>query len=234
MTEHPILFSGEMVRAILDGRKTQTRRVMKPQPELDTYMNDGSFCWVSAACKSAVDLGHSRCLGPYGVKGDRLYVREAWAAPPTVNNLQPSMISTKTAIVYRADGERNEVKWRPSIHMPRWMSRITLEVTDVRIERIQDIDAADALYEGIEFTPNPGSFADGPPPRPKKWDEWSEAQQKKHAEGYARATYISRCDDVERIFKTFTALWDSINGDRGFGWDKNPFCWVVEFKRLTP
>jgi hypothetical protein len=145
MKEHPILFSGPMVKAILEGRKSQTRRVMKNHP-------DG--VWGVDICggedgKNSVDTGKPwwkvgginglpKC--PYGQPGDRLWVRETWA--PGMNMPQPA--------IYRADwpGDEKGVRWKPSIHMPRWASRILLEVTDVRVQRVQEISEEDALAEG--------------------------------------------------------------------------------------
>lgn len=145
MDAKPIIFSGEMVRAILDGHKTQTRRVIKPQfnqtwgagvrnqdPDyfsvhVDIKEPDGEWRWL-------------RC--PYGKAGDILWVRETWA-------------HVDGAIWYAADGidiPRNDgVKLRPSIHMPRWASRITLEITNVRVERLFDISQEDAKAEGVSI-----------------------------------------------------------------------------------
>ena len=145
--ERPILFSSEMVRAILDGRKTQTRRVMKPQPFVSGYHNGGvSLDKVGDeyARFSAMAVGVSAIIEhvitvPYAV-GDRLYVREAH-----------KLIDRHCD--YRADWpEENQrfFNWRPSIHMPRWASRLTLTVTDVRVQRLQDISEADAMAEGCD------------------------------------------------------------------------------------
>lgn len=126
MKARPILFQSDMVRAILDGRKTQTRRVVKPQPQgFDAHKMD----W---GC-------------PYGQPGDLLWVRETvW-------------IESDGTPVYRADGEfldgwtQRGLRWRPSIHMPRWASRLTLRVTGVRVQRLQEISCADAACEGMGF-----------------------------------------------------------------------------------
>lgn len=155
MKERPILFSGPMVRAILEGRKTQTRRVVKPQPHPDATLQ-GIIPRPNAdrACASFAHVDergvHSHSLKvqcPFGRGGDRLWVRETWA-PCSV--FEPS---EETGSIHRAGPWRNglepSVKWRPSIHMPRWASRITLEITDVRVERLQDISEADAKAEGV-------------------------------------------------------------------------------------
>jgi len=142
MKERPILMSAPMVRALLAGTKTQTRRVVKGRA-LD-WLNESGF--------SPSFVAHpENHLCPYGAPGDRLWVRETWAQ----NENQLSETSMDTSIVFRADGEARaldngcEKAWRPSIHMPRWASRITLEINDVRVERLQEISEADALAEGI-------------------------------------------------------------------------------------
>ena len=205
MKEHPIIFNGEMVKAILGGCKTVTRRIVKPQPTTDNWPAKIT-CGLYAPTK--IDRCGDEYPGtdvygfanenegwvcPYGVPGDRLWVREAFSVVP--------LKSGKMGPIYRADGDdefdRIEVgwqfmeKWRPSIHMPRWASRITLEVVSVRVERVQDIDEMDATHEGIE----------------------------KHIGIHAR--------------HDFSILWDSINAKRGSGWDVNPWVWAIEFKRLA-
>lgn len=149
MKERPILFSAPMVRAILDGSKTQTRRVVKP-------CKDRAFGAELAPCEiageiNAGDYTHAK----YGQPGDRLWAREAHAFVGTVD---PGWL------LYRASGyeaecarhgfdkpypDESTIKWRPSIHMPRWASRITLEITGVRVERLQDISKSDSVAEGI-------------------------------------------------------------------------------------
>ena len=129
MREHPIIFSGPMVRAILEGRKTQTRRVMRPKPT-------EPFLPFTAECPC-----------PYGHPGDRLWVRETWRVN---GNKHDYAIASRDDVFYRADESYNEgVGWKPSIHMPRMFSRLPLEVTGVRVERVQDISYADCVAEGI-------------------------------------------------------------------------------------
>ena len=202
MKEHPIIFSAEMVRAILDGRKTQTRRIVKPQPvalpeiELeagDVILEDGTPHKIVAPAKNSGNaaagrLYRKRLRCPYGQPGDRLWVRESWWEC-TDNNDSPK---------YVADGpppttDRRQYRKRPSIHMPRWASRITLKVKAVRVERVQEIRREDALAEGV-------SGGCGP--------------------NYDFALF------------GFKRLWDSINAKRGFGWDVNPWVWVIEFEPL--
>lgn len=149
MNERPIIFSGPMVRALLAGTKTQTRRVVKPSPVVDRAWTGGA-CWQRFAPSIKRPVGevwsirdmHKAC--PYGVPGDRLWVRETFCDD----------WSDIEGIYYRADGGLHAdmfdagCKWRPSIHMPRAASRITLEITRVRVERLQDISEADAMAEG--------------------------------------------------------------------------------------
>lgn len=145
MKERPILFSGQMVRAILEGRKTMTRRIVKPQPvnEWNWHPKPGeSIC------------GNKRMwlrLCPYGQPGDRLWVRETWAAPHAYDHLLPRMFPREARIHYAATEERGGLLWRSSIHMPRWTSRITLEIVDIRVERLLDISEEDARLEGIDL-----------------------------------------------------------------------------------
>jgi hypothetical protein len=145
ITERPILFSAQMVQAILRNQKTQSRRVIKPQPE---WVNDhlggrwkfASFAWGWDAQPQPVSTIVYHC--PYGQPGDRLWVRETWAQHE---------IGGETHTFYRADSapDGDGIRWRPSIFMPRNLSRITLEVTGVRVERVQDIDTHDVPKEGV-------------------------------------------------------------------------------------
>ncbi|WP_097303858.1 hypothetical protein [Pseudomonas chlororaphis] len=229
--ERPILFSAPMVRAILEGRKTVTRRVMKFQPGADAsvtveryhptvtdrhgneqpgpevfgaWWQDGEYC----------------CKSPYGQPGHRLWVRETWGL-----QVRHYGGGTGEHIVYRAtnpdaiycksaEGQEYPVKWKPSIHMPRHSSRIQLEITDVRVERLQDGEGETAfesryLAEGIhrihhgdgdyyyhpfKSEPGPGNWID-------PFDAWRE-------------------------------LWMSVNGAES--WNVNPWVWVVEFRRVQP
>lgn len=154
MKERPIFFSGEMVRAILDGRKTQTRRVLKPQPE---GRESQQFSGIAEAREYLGPKNHGKYGAyfgwdfipcPYGRPGDRLWVRETWAY-----EWEGSGCPDDDGILYRAtdpgwDDNETGLRWRPSIHMPREFSRITLEITGVRAERLQDISNSDALAEG--------------------------------------------------------------------------------------
>jgi hypothetical protein len=147
--EKPILFRGPMVNAILDGGKTQTRRIVKPQPVVRGGWHD--LPRYSASSEKAFREGapfFGRC--PYGSVGDRLWVREAWAANAFLNRTKPSDLKGET-IYHRATYDNDShFMWRPSIHMPRWACRLVLEITDVRVERLNAITPEDAVAEGIE------------------------------------------------------------------------------------
>lgn len=203
MNEYPILFSGEMVKMISDGRKTQTRRVMKPQPwGYDPSLNQDGL-WEFCDDEERNEKYHVfKC--PYGKPGDLLWIREAWAHGELYCDEGPNC-GLPSHIYYRQIEEENGTfggvkhwSWRPSVHMPRWASRITLEVTNVRVERVQDITWHDIAAEGC------------PPEH-----------------------HMDNCNGISHaMFGWFGYLWDSINAKRGYGWDVNPWVWVVEFKAV--
>ena len=216
--ERPILFSAPMVRAILEGRKTVTRRAVKPQYEDKVWTvrpaseprhaRHSHDWWLPTGTQPYSAL--PRC--PYGQPGDRLWVREAWQADSQMNAVAPRELSHGEPIMYPADAVVRQTgcsmimpgKTRPSIHMPRWVSRILLEITAVRVERLQDITPAQITAEGVSTR---GQALWG-----GEW--WVDAP------GQA----------IEDAKKDFSALWDSVGGD----WDANPWVWVVEFKRVAP
>ena len=201
MKERPILFNTEMVRAILDGRKTQTRRIWRKPKRHSNY--DVYPRWVGKLFH-LFSGGH--CIGeiamcPYGQPDDQLWVRETWATLPLYDRMKPSQLVPKgTDLWWRAGGHTRfynveHGKWRPSIFMPRWASRLTLKVLDVRVEQVQSISHEDALAEGID----------------------PEAAYNDYGTG--------------SIYRdTFAALWDSINAKRGFSWASNPWVWAVTFE----
>jgi len=205
--ERPILFSAPMVRAILEGRKSVTRRPVKglktDNPVVDAFDDSPLIgaCW---------DIGGPVIRSPYGLPGDRLWVREAWQADDQVNSVAPRDLSHGEPIRYPADWDFRQTgcamikpgKIRPSIHMPRWASRILLEITDVRVERLQDISGDQAEAEGVDADMC-RQFLDTSP---------------------------SRHQCKEAVIHGFAGLWQSTGGD----WDANPWVWVVEFKRVTP
>lgn len=209
MKERPILFSAPMVRAILKGTKTQTRRILKlpaavtPDVEvgesiaeayslthvqwLDAHQaGPGFYAWST----EYPEEGSAQVRCRYGKPGGRLWVKESWG--------NMALAGYPPVIAYRADAEDRPgwvlppgFRWRPSIHMPRWASRIMLDVTSVRVERLQNISRGDCMAEGCPF-PNMAGQTD-----PVAW---------------------------------YRELWESINGPHS--WDDNPWVWVVEFKRV--
>lgn len=212
MKERPILFNAPMVRALLDGTKTQTQRVLTTRPDC-AHPNKADLPGMRQIMRTC----------PYGQPGDRLWVREAWHY--RYSSSTPAANQFLHGIRYQADGTCRELgpmpmdgiglpkqrerrpdeswqeredylsaywrRWRPSIHMPRWVSRITLEITGVRVERLQDISVSDYIAEGCHGGD--------------------------HGDRYAA---------VEQ----YRALWESINGPGS--WDANPWVWVVEFRRV--
>ena len=162
MKERPILFSGPMVRAILEGRKTQTRRIIKPQPyQNHSPLASGAWEFVTRPKVKDDTIGWFRDIAeiarfcPYGKPGDRLWVRETWGITAKVStdcwDRLPFVKIPRDFIDYRATEPDVNSHWKPSIHMPRRFSRITLEITNVRVERLQDISEEDALAEGFDM-----------------------------------------------------------------------------------
>ncbi|AWF35065.1 putative upf86.8 [Klebsiella oxytoca] len=223
MKERGMIFNGEMVRAILDGRKTQTRRIMKVQPEHSELglrrvveskngIDDGKYFW-SQSDATGLKSRSKPFACPFGTVGDRIWVREAFRVHSRATDV--------ATLVYKAS-ERNSwteqthrvpvavcnkpatpEKWTPSLHMPRWASRILLEITDVRVERLNAISEEDARAEGIIDggclncgEPEPCGCAN---PEPDATD-------------------------------AFAYLWQSIYGQEN--WNANPWVWVIEFKRV--
>jgi hypothetical protein len=205
MSDRPILFSTPMVRAILAGTKTQTRRVVKPQPQMVTDKTIKPWDGDPAHLLKLMQDTGKRC--PYGQPGDRLWVRETFGHFERNDTLKPG-----DTVYYRADGQCVDLEpWRPSIHMPRWASRITLEVTGVRVEWLQDINEADALAEGIEPIRDTAPGAG-----PNRYSVHI-------GSGWLNSPTAAGA---------YRMLWEQINGPGS--WDANPWVWVVEFKRVTP
>ena len=205
--ERPILFSAPMVRAILAGTKTQTRRAVKPQP-VESYSVLGDVRETRGWSWPMSDGQHLPCPGdamlarcPYGEPGDRLWVRETFCT--MIVNDWPNPVGP---IGYRADGnlEHNPGCWRPSIHMARRHSRITLEITCVRVERLQEISEADAMDEGCR--PAPMSMTGV----------------------YCGADVLAA--SAREYRDAYRLLWEQINGSDS--WDANPWVWVLEFRTL--
>lgn len=242
MKERPILMSAPMVRAILEGRKSQTRRVVKPEPPpqpapnchplhkaihpepyLDAYCGGKKteknprgmgveWCWWQVDDRQC--LPAFRC--PYGIPGDRLWVREAHAILPATayrgsREEDGSQIPHRESgdgyywSIYREGWSRSAPRWSPSIHMPRWASRLTLEIKSVRVERLQEISEEDARAEGIS---DGGCLSCG-------------------------ESEPCGCADPEPSARdTFAYLWHERYGDSDKGWHSNPWVWVIQFERI--
>lgn len=230
MIERQILFNAPMVRALLAGTKTQTRRIIEARKDYDIG------CEL-APCELAGEVNDGHYRNAPWQPGDRLWVREAWRIgswddgcgfwidycdgprkerlecqdvdlahrliEQTGEDLRKCDFRPTNGTMYEWAPGQSPLRWRPSIHMPRWASRITLEVTGVRGERLRDISEADAIAEGVERHDDDGVTYYGP---------------------YGRSD--ARAD------RAFRALWESINGPDS--WDVNPWVWAIEFKRIEP
>ena len=220
MSEKPILFSASMIRAILEGRKTQTRRVVRVQPKHNVagmhWVRFGDVFHYPQVCPEI------KIKSPYGIDGDEIWVRETFTKIWNQDGcLHDDPYDTTECpcegchIEYKADsgskypadwpddstGDPDLPTWKPSIYMPRWASRIQLKVVDIRIERLQDISEADARAEGVLLSGR-------------------------------------TCTMYEGIYRdAFSILWDGINSTRSGGlyaWSKNPWVWRVEFSKIKP
>jgi hypothetical protein len=205
--ERPILFSGPMVKAIREGRKTQTRRIIQPQPE----KKGGGWYWSSPRydngdgvhyfhavilTPSLMEAWQAAC--PYGVTGERLWVREAFRQG-----------DGSMSVHYRADpDEVSGGPWRPSIFMPRWASRLTLEITNVRVQRLQEISEEDARAEGV--VPLESIGADQP----------------------ILDTVRGRTHGTHPHVLAYAVTWDTLNDERA-PWVSNPWIWAITFRRVA-
>lgn len=218
MKERPILFKDAMVRAILSGAKTQTRRIVAFPRKRDCFIcvDHGLGWWPyqsddgeSELCDDGMEHPY-KC--PFGEVGDRLYVREAFAVVPRTayarsedvqQTLRPD--DDHDAAIYRSGWTRSKsgFRWKPSIHMPRWASRITLEITGVRVQRLNDISEADAIAEGVLCN----STID-----------------------YRKTSIEGGAVLHSHFVDGYKELWGSINGPGS--WEANPWVWAIEFKRI--
>jgi hypothetical protein len=215
MKSKPIIMTGDSVSKILSGVKTQTRRVVKLKhnglsyPFLD---GDDWYFWEGQGWqRDHILRGPVKC--PYGKVGDNLWVKEGWAAEKEFDHLKPSLITfpynkDEDPVWYKADketvgfyGAEKMGKWRSPLFMPKRVSRLTLEMTDIGIERLQDISEEDAKAEGCAAY-GPGLCTENP-------DDYT------------------GCYSAKTNFKD---LWDEINAKRGYSWNSNPWVWRVEFK----
>jgi hypothetical protein len=205
MEEHPILFTREMVRAIIRGNKTQTRRVIKLPSSNYNFLGwctstTGDKKQIGRAIFENMDTKESVYLKcPYGQFGDHLWVRETWAVYPGLQTQQPTLF-------YKENGDdcaymdMRNLKWKPSIFMPRWAARLHLEIKKVSVGLLKDISINDCLAEGM--TP-------------------------------LRQMYIfgMNSEMIKRSYQlSYSMIWDSLYKNNS--WDSNPYIWVIEFKRL--
>lgn len=208
MKERPILFSAAMVRAILGGQKTQTRRVVKPQPSPDFLPQVGNYHRTLVDKKDGEQFPDpvSRYGAsdenedypcPHGQPGDRLWVRETFQECPECGRPDYAADVNRPRNCRSCDATLG--KWRPSIHMPRWASRITLEIVAVRVERLRKISCEDAMAEGIDH------YCPG-------------------------VTAALRGESEADPREEYRDLWESING--AGSWEANPWVWVIEFRKL--
>lgn len=212
MTAKPILFSAPMVRALLAGTKTQTRRLVKPQPDLSVlkpgihleyrarFMAYENWSGIEHAMYCAGAKSHDLPVYQYRCQyavGDILWVRETWQAWYEYDKIAPRDIPNNSDINYPADGNVWKTRVRSSLHMPKWASRITLEVTGVRVERLQDISAEDCKAEGVKYVED-------------------------EVELYERAMPL--------VWHAYGRLWESIYGPGS--WELNPWVWVYTFSRM--
>ncbi|ENQ2789348.1 TPA: hypothetical protein MIU95_19670 [Klebsiella pneumoniae] len=251
MTERGMIFNAEMVRAILDGRKTQTRRIMKPQPE---PCPRGGHWWPSNVFKTMLHVeeemqngkgGWGGLVGdacPFGDVGDRIWVREAYRFPASLDDVSPTGVGEMAvATGYRkpwaptfyeftgtfSDGWKgfetppkvsDAGKLRPSIHMPRWASRILLEITSVRVERLNAISEEDAQSEGVHT---------------EVWDQTVVARNYAAIDEFFQfwSEDMPHYVEMNQLYRSsFRSLWESIYGAEN--WLANPWVWVIEFKRV--
>lgn len=207
VSEKPILFSGAMVQAIQDGRKTQTRRIIDfKKIAKQSGSRSGKLAYSDTFKSWAVfggseaDVALVNC--PYGKIGDTLWVRETHSVVPVKKEF--ALRDNDMGVIYKADGDEafEKIKdgwqfsgqWTPSIHMFRWASRITLQTKNIRVERLQDISEDDARAEGV-------------------------------------VPYTATSEPFPNYVAAFADLWDSLNESRGFGWEVNPFVCVIEFEK---
>ncbi|EFB0402315.1 hypothetical protein HGG92_002031 [Salmonella enterica] len=217
MKERGMIFNAEMVRAILEGRKTQTRRPVKPQPELTER---SGFSWNGVVFGSGSDdretnrnFAHVKC--PFGKPGYRIWVRETFRVHSRASDVATLVYRASVRNSWTEQTHRVPVavcnkpaipeKWTPSIHMPRWASRITLEITDVRVERLHNISERDSLREGLFQLPASGRYCLQP-----------------GMQYFGMASHSAK--------EVYSWLWASIYGEES--WAANPWVWVIEFKRV--
>jgi hypothetical protein len=219
MNGRPILFSAPMVRALLDGTKTQTRRLVKPAPDLRAPIASVENIWGGF-----IDIAEKKFPCPYGQPGDRLWVRETFMDLTGTGVEHRDRKGLRQRYAFAVDSPPGSygynarkdfgLKWKPAIHMPRAASRILLEVVSVRVERLRGISRKDAAAEGLHCYEHFWRDSDYP------LDDIAYEPAQGWPTRYSCPV------------QAYQALWESING--AGSWDANPWVWVVEFKRVTP
>lgn len=221
--ERQVLFSAPMVRALLDGTKTQTRRAVSPASGLLVYLQDRYGEAINTVCEPGKAPVHRRTPGrphtelvlphcPYGRPGDRLWVREAWAAPHALDGHTPRFMPPTTRVHYAATEDRGGLLWRPSIHMPRWACRFVLTLESVRLERLHDISEPDAIDEGV--------LSLGKQWAADTFPEYFGDLGVALSNGFKPPIGPSPRD-------RYAMLWTQINGPGS--WSANPWVWVLAF-----
>lgn len=221
--EKPILFSTPTVQAILEGRKTQTRRVVRPQ----SFLTSDTGYWFDIADQVLRNRTNNAWVAnrdgrtpfmPCYTPGDVLWVRETWSEVHcTWKDTQPYMPMKfeKGRFIYKADaGNPDDFSWKPSIYMPHKAARIFLRVTDVRVERVNDISPSDCLYEGISNNICYDCIL-----------ERGECKPQRDVDRF--------CGNDEQVIEQYADLWDFLYAKRGYGWNANPWVWVYEFERVN-
>ncbi len=205
MTERGIIFSAPMIRALLAGTKSQTRRAIAERDlgpirsEGADLMADGLWYWRAGKIHYQ---GGFRC--PYGVPGDRLWVRETFRVEDGCSNE-----SGRNGVHYRADDEPGDQRWTSPIYMPRWASRLILELTEVRVQRLQEISEADAKAEGVE---------------PQRIGTVTMSM---HETSFTPT-------GTESFRQAYQNGWDKLNAKRCFPWAANPWVWALSFRKVEP
>jgi hypothetical protein len=240
--EHPILMSGPMVCATMRATnpKTNTRRICLPQWPIDAVVKEHSAVpglWLPYTSDGRVMNSHQanrkdHCdmFCPYGQPGDRLWMRETWKTHKLYDPYAPSQIDSGAAVYWLADdtkklnGPEDWGKTRTSIHMPRWASRLTLEVLTVRVERLQDISEDDAKAEGlVRLAGHPNAYQ-------------CAVSKKFHVQAEHNefcGCLVGQTLKLRPAVCAFGSTWNGVNAKRGHNWDSNPWVWAIEFKRLS-
>ena len=235
----PALFNSDMVQALLEGRKTETRRVIKPQPAAKLYWTLNESCWPGYFSNSE----EQRVYKPPFRPGDIIWVRETYRVDYLSNIIGTGRIQ------YKADGQYADIcfdsarydifrraqrkhGWQSCECMPREAARLFLRVVDVHVDRLQDINGLDAYNEGA-IAPVPAGCL--PPKKPAEYDSWSKEKQEAWIQSMARAVYMSKLHFSDLLIKEFRTIWDKTirpEDKKAFSWAANPYVWVICFEKV--